>query len=438
MRVFFRWLTPSPGSAGRRTLRVFLTGLFVATAGLPVFAEDGSAAGGRFPPLQGDISIRLEGRAVLPAGSFRKGPTCGHLIEGAHGVTVPFVGRQPIQGFSDLAGDGEGGFWVLSDNGFGTRRNSPDYVLCIYHVICDFSRGSMEVDEVIELSDPERRADFPLVCEAATYPGTPIPVDGRIQEARLLTGGDFDPESLALAPGGGFWVGEEFGPFLLRFDGRGRLSAPPVPVPGVAAPENPFLEGRTPNQPSSGGFEGMDRSPDGAILYALLEKTTRGDSPGLLRLYRFDAREGRFLEDLPFRRYPLEEAHGHYVGAMAVIDEGTLAVLERDNEEGRNARSKRIYLVDLDSHDEGVLRKRELADLLRIPDPAGLAEGVEGNRGRKIFSMPYITLEGLVRVDRTHLAICNDNNFPFSMGRHLREGFPDDNEIVLLRVDRSR
>ena len=54
---------------------------------------------------------------------------------------------------------------------------------------------------------------------------------------RRLTGGDFDPESLVALPDGTFWVGDEFGPFLLHFDATGRLMAPPVAIPGSATRE---------------------------------------------------------------------------------------------------------------------------------------------------------------------------------------------------------
>jgi hypothetical protein len=30
----------------------------------------------------------------------------------------------------------------------------------------------------------------------------------------------------------------------------------------------------------------------------------------------------------------------------------------------------------------------------------------------------------------------NDNNFPFSVGRHVGSGRPDDSEFVVLRLDR--
>jgi len=344
-----------------------LLSLAMATAFL-LAAIPAPAAEELLPSPGSKPRVDLAGRVVLPALSFRPGPTSGRGIAPAHGVTPPFVDEQPIQGFSDLEVDGRGGLWVLSDNGFGSRDNSADYVLCIYHLQLDLDAGAVEVDEVVELGDPDGHAGFVITARRPPASGGE-PVDPRIRRASLLTGADFDPESLARAPDGGFWVGDEFGPFLLHFDRQGRLDRPPVSTPGVYAPENPFLAARPPDQPSSGGFEGMDRSIDGSILYALLEKTTRGDPPGHLRLYRFDAVAGRFLHDEPYRFYPLEVPQGHYIGALAVIDTQTIAVLERDNEEGAAARTKKIYLADLGDHRERVLRKRELADLLRIPDP---------------------------------------------------------------------
>jgi len=94
---------------------------------------------------------------------------------------------------------------------------------------------------------------------------------------RVLTGSDFDVESIVRAGDGPYWVGDEFGPYLLHFDRAGRLLAASVPRPGVFAPENP-QRGDTPaNINSSKGFEGMTRSPDGRTLNPLLEGTVAGD-----------------------------------------------------------------------------------------------------------------------------------------------------------------
>ena len=64
--------------------------------------------------------------------------------------------------------------------------------------------GRVEVLESIRLSDPGHTVPFPTVNEAATE--------------RLLTGADFDPESMRVDRRGDFWLGDEFGPFLLHTD----------------------------------------------------------------------------------------------------------------------------------------------------------------------------------------------------------------------------
>src|SRR4030095_11601215 len=66
---------------------------------------------------------------------------------------------------------------------------------------------------------------------------------------RLLTGADFDIESLRVAPDGTLWIGHELGPFVLHFDQAGRLLHAPFPLPDpdrpgqeVRSPQNPYIE----------------------------------------------------------------------------------------------------------------------------------------------------------------------------------------------------
>ena len=46
--------------------------------------------------------------------------------------------------------------------------------------------------------------------------------------------------------------------------------------------------------------------------------------------------------------------------------------------------------------------------------------------------MPFFTIENVAAVDADHIIVANDNNLPFSAGRHLTRA--DDNEFMLLRV----
>jgi hypothetical protein len=42
---------------------------------------------------------------------------------------VPFVNKQPLQGFSAIADTGDGSFMVMADNGYGAMENSLDFDL---------------------------------------------------------------------------------------------------------------------------------------------------------------------------------------------------------------------------------------------------------------------------------------------------------------------
>jgi hypothetical protein len=67
--------------------------------------------------------------------------------------------------------------------------------------------------------------------------------------------------------------------------------------------------------------------------------------------------------------------------------------------------------------------------LTRIANPNGKAH-LGGNDA--VFALPHLGPEGLTVVDADHIAVVNDNNFPYSSGRTI--GQPDHNEITLLNI----
>jgi glycerophosphoryl diester phosphodiesterase len=157
-------------------------------------------------------SVRAQGtlvaRAVLPAETFANGPTSGTLLGDSpiNGVDVPFDRRQPVQGFSAVLNDRDGTLWVMSDNGFGSLENSSDYHSRVYRIRPDLETagggsGKVQVLGFVELRDPDRRIPFAIV--------------NHFSKERILTGADFDIESMRRARDGTFWFGDEFGPFLL-------------------------------------------------------------------------------------------------------------------------------------------------------------------------------------------------------------------------------
>src|SRR5215468_11409538 len=78
----------------------------------------------------------LVGRAVLPAETFAEGPTSGQQLgtEPVNGQSVPFINKQPVQGFSAIRDNGDGTFWVMEDNGYGAIENSADFNLRVYKI----------------------------------------------------------------------------------------------------------------------------------------------------------------------------------------------------------------------------------------------------------------------------------------------------------------
>jgi len=354
----------------------------------------------------------LTGFASLPALTFvPASEPSGSQLDTApvNGVAAPWA-DQPVQGFSGIVRNGDGTFEAMSDNGFGTQANSNDFVLRIHSIAPVFHEGKVDVIGGINLTDPAGYVTWPLV-----------------REDRVLTGADFDVESIQRAADGTYWIGDEFGPFLLHFDRTGALMQAPISLPGVFAPENP-LRGTTPNNiNSSKGFEGMAQSPDGRKLYPLLEGTVAGDAPGTLRLNEFDVRAGQYTG----KKYIYKmDAPGNAIGDAINVDGHRFLVIERDNGQGDDAKVKKIYLANMTDRDkDGAMDKTLVADLLNISNPKRL-----GGFG-KTFRFPFTTIEDVVILDNKTIGVLNDNNFPGSAGR--TPGVPDNNEFITLKLTQS-
>lgn len=159
------------------------------------------------PPAPAPPTATRTGVARLAALSFSPGPPSGSRIDGG-----PFP-SQPVQGFSGLLAQGDGGFLALTDNGYGTVESSSDFLLRVYALSADFAAQALTATPVFSLNDQGHQVPFPLV---------------RGLGDRLLTGADFDVESFAQLPDGTFWFGDETGPFLLHTDARGTLLEPPI------------------------------------------------------------------------------------------------------------------------------------------------------------------------------------------------------------------
>jgi hypothetical protein len=367
----------------------------------------------------GATEPRLQARAILPADATWPAPFPGV----ANTDPAPAPGStQPVGGFSALLDAGGGDLWAMPDNGFGNKANSRSFLLRLYKVRPNWEtkrggQGTVTVLKAITLRDPDLKVPFPIVNESTTD--------------RLLTGGDFDIESVRATPDGTLWFGEEFGPFILHTDATGKVLDAPVPTPGVFSPDNPLLLGRTPNLASSNGFEAMALSKDGRTLYPILEGPLVGADPLERVVFAFDVRSRRFTG----RSWTYTMSRpATLVSDATALDRDHIVVLERDNNQGPAAEWKRAFVIRTPGH-AAHIEKRQIVDLLDIGDPHLISLPARaGDFGvGDPFKMPYVTIEAVLPRGHDELAFVNDTNFG-STGRNPE--LPDYSDFIVVEVPR--
>ena len=381
---------------------------------------------------------RVEELGAIPTVAF----TADKAAPRSSGVGLPLAG-QPAQGMSGIVPTGPGAFLLLTDNGYGSRVSSPDTLLMVHAAMADWATGAVTLGKTVFLRDPDKKIPFAIRTEGTAE--------------RYLTGADLDPESLAVV-GERWFIGDEFGPYLVETDATGKVLAfheTLLDGKPVRSPDH-FMLGQLPNQPKgeapfqvrrSRGFEPMAVTPDGTRLIAMFEAPLfdeKGEPEPFLRLLEFDLASGAWTgKQWRYRR----EDDGNVIGDLAMIDATTALVIERDDtSEGsprlacpgepkpdcfnKPARFKRVYKIDLAATDEGFVRKVGYVDLLDIADPDGRSHAAKEPDGRFVF--PFQGPEGVAVVDARTIAVINDNNLPYNAARTL--GKPDDSEIALLEV----
>jgi hypothetical protein len=286
----------------------------------------------------------------------------------------------------------QGVFYMLPDRGWNVA-GTADYRARLNKLSITFKPA--DASAAMPAEDRQRSvvatlADTILLTDAAGAPLTGLdPAEGGIRRAadgfpdlpQASSGRvSIDAESLVLLPDGGFFIGDEYGPYIYRFSATGRMLAairPPEafipqrkgrdhfasnnPGPGAAAPDprNPE-RGRQNNQ----GFEGLSLAPDGRFLVAALQSATRQDGGTAQETRRYTRMLYYDLSntDLPrlVREYvvPLpvfETAEGKTRVAaqseLLALDETRFLLLCRDSGngyglDGATSRYRKIELVD--------------------------------------------------------------------------------------------
>jgi hypothetical protein len=200
-----------------------------------------------------------------------------------------------------------------------------------------------------------------------------------------ILGLSFDPEGLAIAPNGNFYISDEYGPSVYEFKPNGAFvrafTTPANLIPKAGNTPN-YLDGRptiTAGRQDNRGFEGLTMSPDGSKLYAMLQDplvnegaSNDGRRSQNLRLVEFDTKTGESTAQYVYQLESLADINNRIPGttddftatqqgrsigisAITALNDKEFLVLERDNRgigvddpTGKNPiGSKRAYKISL-------------------------------------------------------------------------------------------
>ena len=202
--------------------------------------------------------------------------------------------------------------------------------------------------------------------------GDELPVDSQEREIKRDPNG-IDPECLAF-DGEYLWLGEEYGPSILKFDLQGRLVKRYLP-------DGNHLPLKISHRKLNRGFEALTFHQ--GKVFAMLQSPLEQDGLKVLILEFDPILEKVVAEHL----YPLDSLETDKIGDMSFWDK-SLYVVEQDE------KIHHVYEVQLGVLDQnGLLRKRHIIEL----SSAGY------DFAKKV--------EGLASISALEIAVLNDNDF---------------------------
>ena len=242
-----------------------------------------------------------------------------------------------------------------------------------------------------------------------------------------------DTEGVAALRDGGFWVGDEYGPSLLRSDAEGVVQARLVPegcgedFADAGYEVRPILPAVAGRRQLNRGFEAIALSPDERALWLafqspLAHPEDAHKQAGHVRIWRLDARSGeveaQFLYPLDgpetFRR---DTARGEFgpgdvkVSEIAAVGPAALLVLERGSE------TTKIYRVGLPEGKAAAPAHLDIATRPTIEEASAAGTLSEPVLDKTLLftsddaSEVAADLEGMVLLSPRDLLLVSDNDF---------------------------
>lgn len=230
-----------------------------------------------------------------------------------------------------------------------------------------------------------------------------------------------DTEGITSDGKGGYWLCDEYGPFLINVDKHGKILA--IHGPEAAKGEK-SIAGGLPNilkwrQPNR-GFEGLTRLPNGRIIAAVqstLDINSKSKKQArFTRLVSFDPVTGKTaMYGYPIDTTAYSKNSAAKIGDIVAIDNQHILVIEQGRDKDDALRNL-VYKVDLSRATE--LSAFDKPDKYpEFDDAKTLAQ-----RGIKLAAKTLVVdlrqlgwqqekAEGLTLIDSKTLAVTNDNDF---------------------------
>jgi len=357
-------------------------------------------------------------------------------------------------GLATREGDPPGTVWAVGDRGpnlkvkVAVKRYGLDRLEALRQA--DGAKIMPRPDlgpAIAELRVTERRVElvrsFPL-ADATGRPVTGLPPPGgphaRCEPAFDLDGRSLEPdpsgldtEGIAAPADGGFWVGDEYGPSLVRLDADGRVLKRLVPSgsggEGAAYPVEERLPPIAATRQINRGFEALALSGDGRWLFLAFQSPLAHPDEQAhaqarhTRLWRLDAETGEVAAQYLYPFDPPESFRRDE--AVKPLDRSDLKVSELCW-----AGSDRLLVLERGSETTKIYAVTPSEDFALDPshlDPAtrptveqlsarGGGPGLPVLAKRLLFSSddaPEIAadLEGMAILSPTELLLVNDNDF---------------------------
>lgn len=338
--------------------------------------------------------------------------------------------------FKNINSDGTIEFYALTDR--GPNADIPKYLKDGKSVPGKFfpapnftpSIGILKVDDKkaeiidkIELKDSTGKniTGLPLPLNRIGSTGE-VALDLNMNSLGYDTNG-LDPEGIAIDKDGNFWISDEYGPFIIKFDKNGKILE--KLEPGNGLPE--IVKHRIPNR----GIEGLTIDKNGNI-YAAVQSTLNVDGKTkdtaiFTRVLKIDPD----TKEVKTFAYPIDKNYksnsAAKIGDIYAVDENKLLIIEQGKQKGKM--ENLIYLVDFSKADDittlGNLESKGNDLKIKLGEKKLVVDlrkhGWDTEKAEGLTLLP----------DNKTIAIINDNDFGMAISEDVSPYHYNENEKQL-------